>query len=170
MSNGSDPLRILIELLTSMLANAQAAKTWLAAVPPNLKEAIGSIDRIARDARTAGETMQRIRAPFKLGSLNSREASFPGVISEAVRLLLEDPNKREVPIRWCSDENLSKVWVDPLAIQELFIHLISNAIEALENKRNSSLVKIQAAVNDENEMVIRVRTMGRRSAYRRRRF
>ena len=34
--------------LMSMLANAQAAKHWLAAEPPNLMEAAASIDRIVR--------------------------------------------------------------------------------------------------------------------------
>ena len=42
--------------LTSMLANAHAAKCWLAAEAPNLMEAIASIDRIAREVRAAGET------------------------------------------------------------------------------------------------------------------
>src|SRR5216684_4064299 len=44
----------------------------------------------------------------------------------------------------------------PLAIQELFINVISNAIEALENNRETALVKIHAAVNDANEMIIQV--------------
>jgi C4-dicarboxylate-specific signal transduction histidine kinase len=36
----------LSQPLTSMLANAQAAKRWLVAEPQNLTEAIASIDRI----------------------------------------------------------------------------------------------------------------------------
>jgi len=146
----------LSQPLTSILANAQAAERWLAAVTPNLMEAIASIDRIVRDTRAVAEIMQRILALFKQEPLDRREASIPDVIREAIRLVLEDPNKREVPIRWCSDEELPKVWVDPIAIQELFINLISNAIEALENNRNPPLVKIQAAVIDEKQMVIQV--------------
>jgi hypothetical protein len=46
----------------AMLANAQAAKRWLAAEPPNRMEAIASIDRIARDARAADEMMKRVRS------------------------------------------------------------------------------------------------------------
>src|SRR5260370_35777035 len=41
------------EPLTSMLANAQAAKRWLGSEAPDPKQAIESIDRKARDARTA---------------------------------------------------------------------------------------------------------------------
>ena len=146
----------LSQPLTSMLANAQAARRWLVAGPQNLMEAIASIDRIERDARNAGETMQRIRALFKQEPLDRRAANIPDVISEAVRLVLEDPRKREVSIRWCFEENLPEVWVDPLAIQELFINLISNAIEALEGNRETALVKIHAAVSDANEMIIQV--------------
>jgi signal transduction histidine kinase len=146
----------LSQPLTSMLANAQAAKRWLAAVPPNLMEATVSIDRIVRDARTADETMQRIQALFKQEPLDRRAANIPDVISAAVRLVLEDPRKREVSIRCCFGENLPEVWADPLAIQELFINLISNAIEALENNGESALVTIHAAVNDANEMIIQV--------------
>jgi len=124
--------------------------------PQNLMEAIASIDRIVRDARTASETMERIRALFKQEPLDRRAANIPDVISEAVRLVLEDPRKREVSIRWCFEDNLPEVWVDPLAMQELFINLISNAIEALEGNRETALVKIHAAVSDANEMIIQV--------------
>ena len=77
------------EPLTSMLANAQAAKRWLASEAPNLMEAIASIDRIARDARAASRTMGQIHALVKQASLDKREASIPDLISEAVRLVLE---------------------------------------------------------------------------------
>jgi len=142
--------------LTSMLANAQAAKRWLSAEPPNLKEAIASIDRIARNAHAADETMERIRALFKQESLDRKEASVSGMMSEAVRLVQEDPRKREIPIEWCFDENLPKVLVDPIPIQEVFINLISNAIEAMEGNRIPPLVKVRAAVTTQNEMLVQV--------------
>jgi len=122
------------EPLTSMLANAQAAKRWLAAETPNLMEAIASIDRIARDAHAAGRTMGQIHALVKQASLDKREASIPDLISEAVRLVLEDPNMCEVTTQCHCDESLPGVCVAPLAIQEVFIRLISIAIEALENR------------------------------------
>ena len=51
--------------LMAVLGNAQAAKRWLAANPPNLTETNASIERILRDIRSADETMQHIRALFK---------------------------------------------------------------------------------------------------------
>jgi PAS domain S-box-containing protein len=142
--------------LMSVFANAQAAKRWLAANPPNLVESNASIDRILRDARAADETMQHIRALFKHKSFNKKEASIPDMMDEAVRLVQEDPNKHAFPIERDFDENLPKVSVDPILIQAVFINLISNAIEATEVSRPTSLVKVQAAVTDQNEVLIQV--------------
>jgi chemotaxis response regulator CheB len=134
------------EPLTSMLANAQAAKRWLAAEPPNLMEATASVDRIARDARAAGRTMGQIHALVKQASLDKGKASIPDLTSEAVRLALEG----EVTTQCDCDENLPRVCVAPLAIQEVFIRLISIAIEALENDRSPPVVKVHATLDDLN--------------------
>ena len=147
----------LRESLTSMLANAQAAKRWLGIEGTNLEKAIASMDRIVRDARATDQTMERMLALFKREPLDKREASVAEMMSEAARLVLEDPNKREIPIEWHFDENLPKVPVDHILIQEVFINLISNAIEALENNRTTSpLIRVRAAVTDQNEVVIQV--------------
>jgi len=142
--------------LNSVVANAQAAKNWLAADPPNLVQTNTSIDRILRAARAADETMQHIRALFKQKSFDKTEASIPEIMAEAVRLVQEDPNKREVPIDRDFDENLPNVSVDPIQIQQVFINLISNAIEAMEDSRLTSLVKLRTTVTDPNEVLIQV--------------
>lgn len=142
--------------LMSVFANAQAAKRWLAASPPNLVETNASIDRILRDARGADETMQHIRALFKHKSFNKKEASVSDMMGEALRLVREDPNKHDVSIERDFDEDLPKVSVDPIQIQAVFVNLISNAIEATEVCRPTSIVRVHAAVTDQNEVLIQV--------------
>jgi PAS domain S-box-containing protein len=142
--------------LTSVLGNAQAGKRWLAAAPPNLEEASASLDRIVRDAKAADQTMQNIRALFKRESFERKEASLPEVMSEAVRLVQEDRNKRGVPVQCIFEENLPRVFVDPILIQEVFINLISNAIEALANVRREPQLTIKVAARDDKELAIEV--------------
>jgi len=142
--------------LMSVLANAQAGKRWLAHHPPNLMETNASIDRILRDARGADETMQRIRALFTREAFEKKEANIRDIVGEAVRLVQEDPNKREIPIDRRFDELLPPVSVDPIQIQEVFINLISNATEAMEDIGISPLVKVRAAVTDQGEMLVQV--------------
>jgi C4-dicarboxylate-specific signal transduction histidine kinase len=112
----------------SILANAQAAKRWLNAGPPNVTEVNSSIERIIRDARAADETMQHIRALFKQESFDKKDVNIPDVIREVVRIVQEDPKKRDVPIKCHFEESLPAVPVDQIQIQQLFINLIVNAI------------------------------------------
>jgi PAS domain S-box-containing protein len=142
--------------LMAVLGNAQAAKRWLAANPPNLSETNASIERILRDIRSADETMKHIRALFKRESFEKREANIPDVMREAVRLVHEDPNKRGVVIDCHFDDHLPTVSVDLIQIQQVFINLILNAVEAMESSRVPLLVKVRAAVTDHNEMLIQV--------------
>lgn len=141
--------------LMSMLANAQAAKRWLAAESPNVMEAIASMDRITRDVRAAGETVERIRALFKQGSFVRKKVRVFDMMSEASRLVLQDPNKCDIPIAYHLDENLPMVNVDPVAIREVFINLTSNAMEAMEHTWFPQ-VKFWACVTEQNEMLIQV--------------
>ena len=146
----------LSQPLMSILGNAQAAKRWLNACLSCIKEANEAIERVIRDARAADETMQHIRALFKQEPVVKKDASILEMMREAARLVQEDPNKPEVQIEWCFDENLPKVPVDHIPMQEVFTNLISNAIEALENNRISPLIKVRTTVTDQNEMEIQV--------------
>jgi len=142
--------------LMAVLGNAQAAKHWLAANPPNLTETNTSIERILRAIRSADETMQHIRALFKRESFEKTEANVPDMIREAVRLVHEDPKKSDVLIDCDFDGHFPTVSVDQIQIQQVLCNLILNAIEAMEGSRIHPLVKVRAAVTDQNEMLIQV--------------
>jgi len=142
--------------LMAVLGNAQAAKRWLAADPPNLTEVNASIERILRAIRSADETMRHIRALFKRESFEKTEANIPDMIREAVRLVHEDPKKRAVLIDWDFDGHLPTVSVDLIQIQQVLCNLISNAIEAMEGSGIPPVVKVRAAVTGQTEMLIQV--------------
>jgi PAS domain S-box-containing protein len=142
--------------LMSILANAQAAKRWLNAAPPNIKEMNSSIDRTIRDARAADETMQHIRALFKQESFDKKDVRIPDILHEVIRIVQDDPKKRAVPVECYFEESLPAVTVDQIQIQQVFINLIVNAIEALEGQRVLPLVTLRAAVTDLDRMLIQV--------------
>ena len=141
--------------LMSILANAQAAKRWLNAAPPKMTEVNSSIERIIRDARAADETMQHIRALFKQESFDKKDVNIPDIVREVVRIVEEDPRKRDVPIECHFEESLPAVPVDQIQIQQVFINLIVNAIEALEGQQVTPLIVLRA-VTDSNGMLIQV--------------
>jgi len=142
--------------LMSILANAQAAKRWLNAAPSNVTEVNSSIERTIRDARAADETMQHIRALFKQETLVKKDVRIPDILNEVVRIVQEDPKKRAVPVECQFDEPLPPVPVDQIQIQQVFINLIVNAIEALEGQQVAPLVTVRASVTDSDRMLVQV--------------
>jgi hypothetical protein len=142
--------------LMAVLGNAQAAKRWLAANPPNLTETNTSIERVLRAIRSADEAMQHIRALFKRESFEKTEANVPDMIGEAVRLVHEDPKKSAVLIDCDFGGHLPTVSVDQIQIQQVLCNLILNAIEAMEGSRIHPLLKVRANVTDQIEMLIQV--------------
>jgi len=142
--------------LMSVFSNAQAAKRWLDSNPPDITEVNSSIDRIIRDARAADERMQHIRALFKQQLFDKKKANIPDIIREAVRFVQEDPKKRNVPIECRLEEPLAAVLIDQIQIQQVFINLIVNALEALEGRQVSPLVILRASASESDGMLIQV--------------
>jgi PAS domain S-box-containing protein len=141
--------------LMAVLANAQATKRWLAAAPPNIEEAVTSIDRVIRDSRGADETMKHIRALFRRDPFEKKEASLFEIVNEAVRLAQEDPTKRRVTVESEIGKELPKISVDPIQVQEVLINLITNAMEAMEGSPRDPRLIIRATA-DRREMSIQV--------------
>jgi hypothetical protein len=142
--------------LMSILASAQAAKRWFNAAPPNVPEVNSAIERVIRDARAADETMQHIRALFKQESFVKKDVKLPDILNEVVRVVQEDPKKRAVPVECHLQEPLPAVPVDQIQIQQVFINLIVNAIEALEGQQVPPQVTLRAAVTDSDRMLVQV--------------
>ena len=142
--------------LMAVLGNAQAAKRWFAADPPNLIEANASIDRILGDIRSADETMEHIRALFKNEPYEKSDENVLDIIRESLRLVHEDPNKREVQIDWSIEDSLPSIYVDRIQTQQVFINLISNAIEATDGGANTAKILLRAFVTQKHEVVVQV--------------
>jgi PAS domain S-box-containing protein len=142
--------------LMAVLGNAQAAKRWLTANPPDLTETNASIERILRDIRSADETMQRIRALFKSEPYEKRDESVPNIIRESLRFIREDPNKRDVQIDWSIEGSLPPICVDRIQTQQVFINLISNAIEAIDGSASTAKILLRAFVTREDEVIVQV--------------
>jgi signal transduction histidine kinase len=139
-----------------VLGNAQAAKRWLTANPPDLAETNASIERILKDIRSADETMQRIRALFKSEPYKKSDESVLDIIRESLRFVHEASNKREVRIDWSIEGSLPSICVDRIQTQQVFINLISNAIEATDRSASTARILLRAFVKQGDEVIVQV--------------
>jgi PAS domain S-box-containing protein len=128
--------------LTSVLANAQACSRWLAADPPNVREAVVSVERIIRDGRAADASMRNIRALFERQSFVKAPLNIVELIHEAVGLFKEDATRRSSAIECHYEESDLPVLVDRLQIHQVLVNLIKNAIEAMEGTARPPMMRI----------------------------
>ena len=54
------------------------------------------------------------------------------------------------------ESTLPPIWVDRIQIQQVFINLISNAIEATDGSANAARILLKAFVTQEHEVVVQV--------------
>jgi PAS domain S-box-containing protein len=142
--------------LTSVIANAQACKRWLAAHPPNLTEARASVESVVRDARSADETMQSIRALFRRQTFQKLQRNVKDMVLEAVRLLREDETRYTADIEFDLPAGLPPVFVDQIQIQQVLLNLITNGIEATEYSGRTPRILITACSLDDRSVLLQV--------------
>ncbi|BCP55576.1 hypothetical protein K32_41930 [Kaistia sp. 32K] len=116
--------------LAAVIANSHASQRWLSADPPNLERARVVVERIIRDANSAADVVDRIRALFKQARDGRNATQLDGVIAEAHALLAEEAARRSVRIRVEIEPGLPPVELDRIQIQQVLINLLRNGIEA----------------------------------------
>ena len=103
--------------LTSVLANAQACAGWLKAIPPQVEEAVASVERIVRDARAVDAVVRKVRLLFKRQPVVKAPYNTVGLIQDAISLIKEDVNHQFVPIEHDFEEPVLMVLADRYQIQ-----------------------------------------------------
>jgi C4-dicarboxylate-specific signal transduction histidine kinase len=117
--------------IASAVTSAQAALRWLRAEPPDL-EALGrALDRIVRDSNRAGGIVHRIRALIRKASPRMEGLAINDAILEIVALTHSEVAKRSITLRTQLAEGLPDIQGHRGQLQQVVLHLIVNAIEAM---------------------------------------
>lgn len=117
--------------IAAVVANSNACLRWLAATPPNLKEARSSAEKIIRDGNRATEVIKRIRASLQKTPSTREKVDLNKLISETLVLLNDAVSGRGVTVVLELSKDLPKIEADPILLQQVFLNLVSNAVEAM---------------------------------------
>jgi PAS domain S-box-containing protein len=120
--------------ITGAITSANACLRWLAHDPPDLERARAATMRVEKDGRRAAEIINRLRAFFKKGAPPQREpVDVEKLISEMIDLLRNEANRHSIQIRTEVAAELPTVLVDRVQLQQIFMNLMLNAIEAMKD-------------------------------------
>jgi PAS domain S-box-containing protein len=146
--------------LAALVANAGAALRWLAGDPPRIDKAREALTRIARDANRASSVIARIRT--LVGGTDGLRAPLDvnSIVQEVIVLVRMELRRHNITVRAQLDEHLRQVRCDRVQMQQVFLNLIANAIEAMAAVVTRPKLLAIATVADGADVIVSVKDSG----------
>lgn len=117
--------------LSAISSFSRATARILAQTPPDTETARDQLDRIAHEAQRAGKILQRMRKLVERGKSDFRPEDLNSLVREAVALCRIGPDYSGFRVQYDLADDLPKVNVDRVQIQQVIVNLVRNAAEAV---------------------------------------
>jgi PAS domain S-box-containing protein len=127
--------------IAAAITSANSCIEWLAHEPPNLDRARAAAARIDKYGNRAAEIIDRIRSLYKKSPPQRELVDVNGIIQEMLTLLNGEANRYPIAMRADLSAELPKIMVDRVQLQQVFMNLILNAIEAMKDSGGELAVK-----------------------------
>jgi len=119
--------------IAASITSANACLRWLARDPPDLERARAAAARIEQDGNRAADVINRLRSFYMKGVPPEREmVDIKEIVREMTALLRKEAIRHSIKIYSELDEGLSAVLADRVQVQQVFMNLMLNAIEAMK--------------------------------------
>jgi len=117
--------------LAANVLNSQAALHFLAQTPPNIDQVKDALEAIAKDSVRGGEVVASLRTMFKKGVHGRVWFDINDLIREVITMVDVDLRTQRVVISTNLREGLQPMLADRGQLQQVFLNLSMNAIEAM---------------------------------------
>ncbi|MFH0753362.1 MAG: ATP-binding protein [Candidatus Omnitrophota bacterium] len=128
--------------LTAILSYAQAAQRMLADREPQLKEVL---KYIVSDDQRAVEVIRRLRALLKKSKPVFEPLDINVLINDTAALIMTHITVRSKVIKFGLDGDLPLIQGDRIQLQQVILNLISNSLEAMDEKSDSRELMIRTS-------------------------
>jgi C4-dicarboxylate-specific signal transduction histidine kinase len=150
----------LSQPLTSILANAQAARLMLGRESVDIGEVGRILDDITSEDRRAGEVIRHLRNLLRKGTPQLQDVDVNSVIEEILGLMRGELITRNVAVQTFLEDGLPAVRVDPVELQQVLLNLILNACDAMDgNAADDRVVKVASSL-DSSRLIVAVSDAG----------
>jgi PAS domain S-box-containing protein len=146
--------------LTAAVTYALAARRWLSAEPPNLREVDNALSLVVREGNRAGEVVGRIRALIKKAPARKDAVAINDAILEVVALTRTEATNNSVSVRTQLAEGLPAVQGDRVQLQQVLLNLILNAIDAMRDVGEAERELLISTRSEPDGVSVEVRDSG----------
>ena len=145
--------------IAASITSANALLRWLAHDPPDLERARAAAARVEQDGIRAADVIDRLRSFYKKGSVPNREVvNVNEIIQEMIVLFRTEAIRYAVAIRSELDPDAPKIRADRVQLQQVFMNLILNAIEAMKDCGGE--LTIRSSIDPESHLMISISDTG----------
>ena len=146
--------------LTALVTHAYACREWLHANPANIEKATVTADKIVQESTRAGAVVARVRALFRKDATIRESTDLNTLIAGLVRLLRDEMIRRNASIKLVLAQDLPKVEMDPIQIQQVLLNLVMNGMEAMVDSSEPRALTILTERQTEHEIRVTVEDRG----------
>jgi PAS domain S-box-containing protein len=145
--------------IAASITSANALLRWLAHNPPDLERARAAATRIEQEGNRAADVINNLRSFYKKGApANRRIVDVKDIIREITVLLGDEAIRHSVTICSELDEHVPHILADRVQLQQVFMNLMLNAIEAM--KETGGELTIRSGLNPEGQLFISISDTG----------
>jgi PAS domain S-box-containing protein len=127
--------------IAAAITSANSCIEWLGHEPPNLDRARAAAARIDKYGNRAAEIIDRIRSLYKKSPPQRELVDVNGIIQEMLTLLKGEATRSSIAMGTDLSAELPKIMVDRVQLQQVFMNLMLNAIEAMKDSGGELTVK-----------------------------
>lgn len=133
----------LAQPITATTNNAKASLRWLQRDPPDLTQVRKGTERIIEAGTFASEIINRLRSLYKKAPPQRELIDVNGVIHEMLTLLKGEATRYSIDMRMELAAQLPKTMIDRVQLQQVFMNLMLNGIEAMKDSGGELTVRSQ---------------------------
>jgi PAS domain S-box-containing protein len=132
--------------ISAAITNAKTCLRWLGRDEPDLVEGREAAARIVKDVTRAADIMSRISSLFKKEALQRELVDVNELIREMIVLLRSEANRYSISIRIELADDLPKVMADRVQLQQVFMNLMLNGIDAMKETTRAGELTITSQI------------------------
>jgi PAS domain S-box-containing protein len=145
--------------IAAVISSADVCLRWLTHNPPNLERARSAMTRVRDDGTRAAEVINHLRSFYTKAEPPERElVDVNELAHEMLVLLRSEANRYSISMRTELAPALPKTKADRVQLQQVFMNLMLNGIEAMKDTRGELTIKSERT--DDGQLLISVSDTG----------
>jgi signal transduction histidine kinase len=144
--------------ITAAATNAKTCLRWLGRAQPDVEEAREAALRMIKDATRAAETINSISSLFKKSAPQRELVDVSQLILEMIVLLRSEANRYSIAI--LTDLADLQVMADRVQLQQVFMNLMLNAIDAMKDVNWAGELSISSQEAGNGQLLVSISDTG----------